>query len=468
LLVSPPADRTVPRGQLAIEASVYDSGARVTRVTVQLDKGPWRPLTAAGSFMWTGTATTAPGNHTLRLRAAFDDGTVVDQQRRFIVGTQRAPVPRAGQEWPMFQHDAARSGISPDTVTPPLYPAWRTSLGGVTHFSSPVVAGGMLYLGVADEDDRGRAGVYALDARTGKIRWHFPTATSIKHTVAVAHGLVYTASVDGQVYAIDADTGKERWRYSLGSALERWIFSAPLVRDDTLYVGSGPSFAALDARTGAERWRSTELGGDWISGRCSPAADDDRIYVPVNWSKGLSAVDLRMGKVVWNKQQGFGISHAAPTLAGGTLFYPANNSLHALDPATDNEHWSFPLPGSWAISSPVVTGDVVLIGGAEGHLFAVETATGKERWRFQLGASLLAFSPYERTGNPVIASPAISGTTIYLGGTDGKLYALDVTTGKLLWDYSLGVPITASPAISGNTVYISTYDGSVYALSQAP
>ncbi|MHB9131533.1 MAG: metallophosphoesterase, partial [Armatimonadota bacterium] len=52
LLVSPPADRTVPRGQLAIEASVYDSGARVTRVTVQLDKGPWRPLTAAGSFMW--------------------------------------------------------------------------------------------------------------------------------------------------------------------------------------------------------------------------------------------------------------------------------------------------------------------------------------------------------------------------------------------------------------------------------
>ncbi|OPZ87249.1 MAG: Serine/threonine-protein kinase AfsK [bacterium ADurb.Bin429] len=467
LLISPPADHPIPRGLLAIEVSLYDSATDVSRVTAQLDNGQWRPLTVAGSFTWAGKATTKPGKHILRVRAELKDGTVLNQQRDFTVGNHQVLAPREGREWPMFQYDAARSGTSPDKVTPPLTPAWRTNIGGITHFSSPVLAGDKVFIGAADDDDHGHAGVYALDARTGKVRWHFPTATSIKHTVAVAHGMVYTASVDGQVYAIAADTGKERWRYSLGSALDRWIFSAPLVRDDTLYVGSGPSFAALDARTGVERWRSTELGGDWISGRCSPAADNERIYVPVNWSKGLSAVDLHTGKVVWNKQQGFGISHATPTLAGGILFYPANNSLHALDPATGNEHWSFPLPGSWTISSPVVTGDVVLIGGAEGRLYAIETATGKERWRFQLGASLLAFSPYERAGNPVIASPAVSSTIAYLGGTDGILYALDVKTGEKQWEYTLGVPITASPAISGNTVYVSTYDGTVYALTQS-
>ena len=73
----------------------------------------------------------------------------------------------------MFQHDAARTGQTADVVKLPLELAWRRTLPGTIHLSSPVVADGRVYVSLTDEEDRGTAGVYALDAATGKDLWHF-------------------------------------------------------------------------------------------------------------------------------------------------------------------------------------------------------------------------------------------------------------------------------------------------------
>lgn len=462
-LVSPADGETVPKGPVTFEVSAYDSGWRAAEVAFQLDGGPWRAMQAAGSANWQATMTMPPGRYTVRARVTFADGSIAERQGQFTVGDAEAPAPKPGQDWPMFQRTPARNGVTSEAVTPPLHPVWRTNIGGVTHISSPVVAGDTVYIGAADEDNRGQAGVYALDAGTGAVRWHFPTATSVKHTVAVADGLVFAAGVDGTIYGIEAATGTERWRYSLGDPLQRWMFSAPVVLDGVVYAGVGPSFAALEAATGKELWHSKALGTDWISGLCSPAADADRVYVPVNWSKGLSALDRKTGALLWNANKGFRTSHATPVLAGGTLYYPADGNLHALDPATGAERWSFQLPGGWTISTPAVAGGMVLTGGGEGKLYALDAATGREIWRFQTGKALLDFSPYQRSASPVIGSPAVSGNVVFLGGVDGKLYALALKTGKLQWSYQLGTPITASPAVSGNTVYLSTFDGTVYA-----
>jgi len=462
-LVSPADGETVPKAPVAFEVSAYDSGWRAAEVAYQLDGGAWKALTAAGSTNWQAKAVIRAGQYTVRVRVTFADGSVVEQQGRFTVSDAQPTPAKMGQDWPMFQRTPARNGVTPEAVLPPLHPAWRTNIGGATHISSPVVAGGTVYIGAADDDNRGLAGVYALDAATGTVRWHFPTTASVKHTVAVADGLVIAAGVDGAVYGIEAANGKERWRYSLGDPLQRWMFSAPVVLDGVVYAGVGPSFSALDAATGKEIWHSKGLGADWISGLCSPAVDADRVYVPVNWSKGLSAVDRRTGKLLWDDSKGFRTSHATPVLAGGMLYYPADGNLHALDPATGAEQWSFPLPGGWTIATPAVAGGTVLAGSGEGRLYALDAATGKERWHFQTGKALFDFSPYERSASPVVGSPAVSGSLVYLGGADGKFYALDLDTGMLKWSYQLGTPITASPAISGNTVYISTFDGTVYA-----
>jgi eukaryotic-like serine/threonine-protein kinase len=53
---------------------------------------------------------------------------------------------------------------------------------------------------------------------------------------------------------------------------------------------------------------------------------------------------------------------------------------------------------------------------------------------------------------------------VYVGSNDGRLYVLDLATGKRLSAFEAGAPITASPAIAGGRVVFGTDDGRVYAL----
>ncbi len=76
---------------------------------------------------------------------------------------------------------------------------------------------------------------------------------------------------------------------------------------------------------------------------------------------------------------------------------------------------------------------------------------GGLRWRF-------------RTGGPVRSSPAIAGDVVYIGSSDGTLYALDLATGIPRWSRPLGSAVTSSPAVGSGLVYAQTRNGDVFAL----
>ncbi|PTY08160.1 pyrrolo-quinoline quinone [Opitutaceae bacterium EW11] len=69
-----------------------------------------------------------------------------------------------------------------------------------------------------------------------------------------------------------------------------------------------------------------------------------------------------------------------------------------------------------------------------------------------------------KTGGWVIASPAVSGGTAYIGSDDRNLYALDVKTGAEKWKFKTEGPIRSSAAVAAGTVYFGSYDGSFYAV----
>jgi outer membrane protein assembly factor BamB len=77
------------------------------------------------------------------------------------------------------------------------------------------------------------------------------------------------------------------------------------------------------------------------------------------------------------------------------------------------------------------------------------------------------------TGGVVAASPALVGGELYEGSWDGNEYALNASTGKLLWSTFLGVDpscgqnrgVTSSATVLNGVVYVGGGDGSWYALS---
>jgi outer membrane protein assembly factor BamB len=66
----------------------------------------------------------------------------------------------------------------------------------------------------------------------------------------------------------------------------------------------------------------------------------------------------------------------------------------------------------------------------------------------------------------VDSSPAIAGSRVYAGSSDGRLYVLDLASGKKLWEFEAGAPLTASPAIAGGRLVIGSQDGRLYCLGQ--
>lgn len=375
-----------------------------------------------------------------------------------------APTPKAGKDWPMFQHDPARTGRTSDVVRPPLKLAWVNRLGGTVQFSSPVIAGHTMYIGVADEENRGRAGVYALDVATGQRRWFYPTACSIKHSVSVAGGIVYAGTVQGDVLAVNANSGKLEWSYSLGDSMELWMFASPLVVGDVVYAGTAKRFVAIDAATGNPLWSDDNLAGVWLAYHSSPVAGNGLIYVGLTAPNGLFALDSRTGKVRW-QQKNLSSLHSTPSLDGDTL-YTVCGGLAAVSAKSGRQKWKTVIGGEIA-STPTLAGDRLLVGTADGKLLAFDAAGGKPLWQYASGEkpspSKLSFAPYQAVSNPMIGSPTISGRVAYIGTAGGRFLAVDVQAGKELWHCDLGAPIASSAAISGNTVCVATYDGTVYA-----
>jgi len=103
------------------------------------------------------------------------------------------------------------------------------------------------------------------------------------------------------------------------------------------------------------------------------------------------------------------------------------------------------------------------MGARNGKVLAWDAQSGKARWAFQTGATIGSFGPYQWGGSLVMGAPCIDGDRVCAGSNDGRVYVLDVHTGRELWSCDLGVPVTSSPAVAGDMLYVATFDGSVFA-----
>ncbi len=135
--------------------------------------------------------------------------------------------------------------------------------------SSPAIADGVAF----GSDDNQH--LYAVDIHTGTQKWKFQTPGRVRHSSAIANGMVYSATSsfsheNNYLYAIDAQTGKEKWKFEVGQS-ER--ASSPTVYEGVVYATventrgtEYPYLFAIDALTGDLMWKyQTEDRGDSTS-----------------------------------------------------------------------------------------------------------------------------------------------------------------------------------------------------------
>ena len=106
---------------------------------------------------------------------------------------------------------------------------------------------------------------------------------------------------------------------------------------------------------------------------------------------------------------------------------------------------------------------MLYFGDYSGELQAVGEEHGHLLWRSGSGGALLGSGTFYST-------PAVMYGRVFLGNTDGRVYAYDASSGALDWAVQTGAYVYASPAVTnapglGPTIYLGSYDGTFYALN---
>lgn len=117
-------------------------------------------------------------------------------------------------------------------------------------------------------------------------------------------------------------------------------------------------------------------------------------------------------------------------------------------PETPNLLWSVFLSDPITGSASVADG-MVFAGTAGGRLYALEMTSGEIVWSFSAGSS-------------ISSSPAVEGGIIVFGTQEpGRIYALDEYTGIVRWTFEIpeGKPVLSSPTIKDEKVFIASSDG---------
>jgi hypothetical protein len=125
--------------------------------------------------------------------------------------------------------------------------------------------------------------------------------------------MVYVGARDGFLYALDERTGALRWKFDHKVS---WVNSSPAFAEGVVYAGSsdGHFVQAVDAKTGLELWRANAIGTVWSS----PALTERHAY----WGDGtgrIFAVDRSNGTQLSVFRTGSTI-HSSPTIEGDLLF----------------------------------------------------------------------------------------------------------------------------------------------------
>ena len=339
---------------------------------------------------------------------------------------------------------------------------------------------------MADEADVIRYMVYALDARTGKIKWEREAIKTKpfggrhrKNTYAsetpVTDGerlyAYFGQNVGLFVYSLD---GKLLWKKQWEPQpiyLDFGTGSSPTVSDGRVYLlqdnEQTPAIAALDAKTGAELWRTPRAGGGFPvkSSWMTPFVWKNALRTEIITTGQGQAVSYDVnGRELWRVTR-MSMPTASPFAAGGLLYVgtgsqgDANRPFFAIKPGasgdislkpgeTSNEFiaWSHPRASGYTPSAIVHNGHAYVIHDT-GILTVLNAQTGQLVYKVRVGGGGQTFS----------ASPIAAGDRVMLLTEEGTTFVLG-TGGeyKEIAKNDLGEMTLASPAIAGNAIYIRT------------
>ncbi|GEM87485.1 serine/threonine-protein kinase [Meiothermus granaticius] len=333
-------------------------------------------------------------------------------------------IPRAG---------ASRSGHYPTGPARPerLELQGTYDLGGEVAWPGELVArDGSVWVGAG----AGVARLELLDPAGGTV-YRQRLGDEVSAPPVVTANRVYAAAWDGRLTAISRSG-----RPILSFPTRAELTAAPLV-GETIYLPGRDGFLyALDP-SGGLRW-GFQAGGHLAA---SPTLYRGLLFI-ASEDGWLYALDPERGGLRYKVETG--PVHTAIPARGGRLFIPTwDGELHAFDPLKREVQWSYDLEGElWG--APAVDEARVYAAGWTGWLYALDVRTGDEVWKLEVGK--------------VTGALSLAHGMLYLGTEEGRVLALEASTGRVAFEATGLGPIQAPPLPYRGALHVATLAGKLY------
>ncbi len=217
-----------------------------------------------------------------------------------------------------------------------------------------------------------------------------------------------------------------------------------------------------DFKSGATmevRWKRNV--GEVGTAGLQPAVTRDAVYV-ANAGGKLFRLDPVNGEQVWKIDAGIKIAGAVGAGEGLVIIGGLKSELIAYD-EDGSLRWATKV-SSEVLSAPQIVGGMVVVRTSDGRIAALSAQDGKRQWLYERATPTLVVRNH--------AGVTVKGGIVYAGFAAGKLAAINLSNGAVIWESTVSQPrgntelerisdITSVPVVDNDSVCAVAFQGRI-------
>ena len=331
----------------------------------------------------------------------------------------------------------------------------------IDHVTTPVFNKNNVFY--ADNDFN----IYSTNIDDGKVNWKVKLDNENRENLPFIGGfafhkkMLFITSGLGNIYSIDSKNGKILWKKKLLAQFSR----PPLAFDNKIIVVSDDNQTfSLNTKNGDLIWSHIgNLEEVSIIGGSKPVIQDN--IVIVSYSSGeIYALDHSDGTLIWfdNITSGNFFSKSSLndiqspiSIVDNNVFVPSFSDKFIVYEVTNgNKLWNLKLS---SVNPIVVSGESIYLIDTSGRLLCVNKSNGKLLWAAQLKIS--------QKGKEINwYGPLLSSNKLLLGNSNGQVISISPFTGKLLSKLNFSEELVANPIHLGTQIILISKEGTLFIL----